>query len=256
MAHKKAGGSSRNGRDTAGRRLGVKKFGGETVLAGNIIVRQRGTKWYPGDGVGMGKDHTLFALVTGKVEFATKGKEKRKFVSVQPAETASASRANRSSDSPNQLAAAAVAKEEEAVVVEEAVREVPERRVGFGSVRDARRAPRDHARRDGDEELVEQTTGCQEAGQRRTALGHDHLPRQRSRDDVEVDELAVARSELRHPVGHRPDTRRQHHRGAARREIDLTGVNRQRIANRDVEARDMKREDCRTIKGIRAGEVP
>ena len=74
MAHKKAGGSSRNGRDSAGRRLGVKKFGGEAVLAGNIIVRQRGTRWYPGTNVGIGKDHTLFALKDGKVEFGTKRK--------------------------------------------------------------------------------------------------------------------------------------------------------------------------------------
>ena len=72
MAHKKAGGSSRNGRDSAGRRLGVKKFGGESVLAGNIIVRQRGTKVNPGQNVGMGKDHTLFALVEGKVTFREK----------------------------------------------------------------------------------------------------------------------------------------------------------------------------------------
>ena len=69
MAHKKAGGSSRNGRDSAGRRLGVKKFGGENVVGGNIIVRQRGTKWHPGVNVGIGKDHTLFALVDGKVLF-------------------------------------------------------------------------------------------------------------------------------------------------------------------------------------------
>ena len=69
MAHKKAGGSSRNGRDSAGRRLGVKKFGGESVLAGNIIMRQRGTKVHPGNNVGMGKDHTLFALIEGKVAF-------------------------------------------------------------------------------------------------------------------------------------------------------------------------------------------
>jgi large subunit ribosomal protein L27 len=69
MAHKKAGGSSRNGRDSEGRRLGVKKFGGEAVIGGNIIVRQRGTKWHPGANVGMGKDHTLFALVDGQVEF-------------------------------------------------------------------------------------------------------------------------------------------------------------------------------------------
>ena len=72
MAHKKAGGSSRNGRDSAGRRLGVKKFGGEAVLAGNIIVRQRGTKFHPGENVGMGKDHTLFALTTGSVNFRKK----------------------------------------------------------------------------------------------------------------------------------------------------------------------------------------
>ncbi len=72
MAHKKAGGSSRNGRDSAGRRLGVKKFGGESVLAGNIIVRQRGTKVNPGQNVGIGKDHTLFALVEGKVAFREK----------------------------------------------------------------------------------------------------------------------------------------------------------------------------------------
>ena len=84
MAHKKAGGSSRNGRDSAGRRLGVKKYGGEQVLAGNIIVRQRGTKVYPGDNVGMGKDHTLFALVEGHVLF-TKGKGNRQFVSVNEA---------------------------------------------------------------------------------------------------------------------------------------------------------------------------
>jgi large subunit ribosomal protein L27 len=82
MAHKKAGGSSRNGRDSAGRRLGVKKFGGEQVLAGNIIVRQRGTKWYPGTGVGMGKDHTLFALTDGRVAFKD-GKLGRKFVCVE-----------------------------------------------------------------------------------------------------------------------------------------------------------------------------
>ena len=81
MAHKKAGGSSRNGRDSAGRRLGVKKFGGETVIAGNIIIRQRGTKWYPGANVGMGKDHTLFALEGGRVAFRD-GKLGRKFVCV------------------------------------------------------------------------------------------------------------------------------------------------------------------------------
>lgn len=72
MAHKKAGGSSRNGRDTAGRRLGVKKFGGETVVPGNIIIRQRGTKYHPGDNVGLGKDHTIFALVDGQVSFSKK----------------------------------------------------------------------------------------------------------------------------------------------------------------------------------------
>jgi large subunit ribosomal protein L27 len=81
MAHKKAGGSSRNGRDSAGRRLGVKKFGGEAVLAGNIIVRQRGTRWYPGDNVGIGKDHTLFALIDGRVSFRD-GKLGRKYVCV------------------------------------------------------------------------------------------------------------------------------------------------------------------------------
>jgi large subunit ribosomal protein L27 len=83
MAHKKAGGSSRNGRDSAGRRLGVKKYGGESVLAGNIIVRQRGTKVNPGSNVGMGKDHTLFALVEGKVAFAEKSGGKM-FVNVVP----------------------------------------------------------------------------------------------------------------------------------------------------------------------------
>jgi len=81
MAHKKAGGSSRNGRDSAGRRLGVKKFGGEQVAAGNIIVRQRGTQWHPGSGVGMGKDHTIFATQDGVVEFKTKAGD-RTFVSV------------------------------------------------------------------------------------------------------------------------------------------------------------------------------
>ena len=83
MAHKKAGGSSRNGRDTAGRRLGIKKFGGETVVAGNIIARQRGTKWHPGANVGMGTDHTLFAKVNGHVSFATR-RNGRVFVSVTP----------------------------------------------------------------------------------------------------------------------------------------------------------------------------
>jgi large subunit ribosomal protein L27 len=83
MAHKKAGGSSRNGRDSAGQRLGVKKSGGQHVLAGNIIVRQRGTKWHPGENVGIGKDHTLFALREGEVEYATKQKG-RVYVSVKP----------------------------------------------------------------------------------------------------------------------------------------------------------------------------
>jgi large subunit ribosomal protein L27 len=83
MAHKKAGGSSRNGRDTAGRRLGVKKFGGEAVVSGNIIVRQRGTKWHPGTGVGMGVDHTIFAVVEGKVKFQAKANG-RTYISVLP----------------------------------------------------------------------------------------------------------------------------------------------------------------------------
>ena len=87
MAHKKAGGSSRNGRDSAGRRLGVKIYGGEQVVAGNIIVRQRGTKCHPGANVGIGKDHTLFALTNGKVEFRTKAKD-RVHVSVVPMEAA------------------------------------------------------------------------------------------------------------------------------------------------------------------------
>ncbi|WP_334128357.1 50S ribosomal protein L27 [Sneathiella sp.] len=72
MAHKKAGGSSRNGRDSAGRRLGIKKYGGEKVIPGNIIVRQRGTKWHPGDNVGIGKDHTIFAVTEGNVKFTRK----------------------------------------------------------------------------------------------------------------------------------------------------------------------------------------
>ena len=83
MAHKKAGGSSRNGRDSGGQRLGIKMFGGEQVVAGNIIARQRGTKWHPGRNVGLGKDHTLFALIDGKLEFRTKAKG-RVFVSVRP----------------------------------------------------------------------------------------------------------------------------------------------------------------------------
>lgn len=84
MAHKKAGGSSRNGRDSAGRRLGVKKYGGEAVIPGNIIVRQRGTKFWPSEGVGMGKDHTIFAKIEGHVTFST-GLKNRKFISVLPA---------------------------------------------------------------------------------------------------------------------------------------------------------------------------
>ena len=83
MAHKKAGGSSRNGRDTEGRRLGTKKSGGQSVLAGNIIVRQRGTKWKPGHNVGLGRDHTIFALIDGTVEFRRKA-EGRVHVSVKP----------------------------------------------------------------------------------------------------------------------------------------------------------------------------
>ena len=82
MAHKKAGGSSRNGRDSEAKRLGVKKFGSETVRAGNIIVRQRGTKWYPGDNVGLGRDHTIFALTDGRVCFRD-GKLGRKYVHVE-----------------------------------------------------------------------------------------------------------------------------------------------------------------------------
>jgi large subunit ribosomal protein L27 len=89
MAHKKAGGSSRNGRDTAGRRLGVKLFGGQVVTAGNILARQRGTKWHAGINVGMGKDHTLFALINGRVQFQTKSKG-RTYVSVVPMTEAAA----------------------------------------------------------------------------------------------------------------------------------------------------------------------
>jgi large subunit ribosomal protein L27 len=81
MAHKKSGGSSRNGRDSAGQRLGVKKFGGENVLAGNILVRQRGTKFWPGENVGLGRDHTLFATATGSVKFITK-RDDRTYVNV------------------------------------------------------------------------------------------------------------------------------------------------------------------------------
>ena len=87
MAHKKAGGSSRNGRDSPGRRLGVKLFGGERVLAGGIIVRQRGTQWHPGENVGTGRDHTLFALIDGRVAYRTKAKG-RTFVSIVPMEAA------------------------------------------------------------------------------------------------------------------------------------------------------------------------
>jgi large subunit ribosomal protein L27 len=83
MAHKKAGGSSRNGRDSEGRRLGLKKFGGEAVIPGNIILRQRGTKWHPGENVGMGKDHTIFAKTEGKVSFQ-KSSGGRVYVSVDP----------------------------------------------------------------------------------------------------------------------------------------------------------------------------
>ncbi|MBP9712694.1 MAG: 50S ribosomal protein L27 [Sterolibacterium sp.] len=85
MAHKKAGGSSRNGRDSESKRLGVKRYGGEVISAGSIIVRQRGTRFHAGDNVGMGKDHTLFAKVEGAVLFAVKGAERRKTVSIVPA---------------------------------------------------------------------------------------------------------------------------------------------------------------------------
>ena len=83
MAHKKAGGSSRNGRDTAGRRLGIKRFGGEKVISGNILCRQRGTQWHPGSGVGMGVDHTIYAVVEGSVEFQAR-KNGRIYISVRP----------------------------------------------------------------------------------------------------------------------------------------------------------------------------
>jgi large subunit ribosomal protein L27 len=85
MAHKKAGGSSRNGRDSQSKRLGVKRYGGEVISAGSIIVRQRGTQVHPGENVGIGKDHTLFAKVTGTVTFAIKGPSRKKTVSVSPA---------------------------------------------------------------------------------------------------------------------------------------------------------------------------
>ncbi len=84
MAHKKAGGSTKNGRESQSKRLGVKKFGGEKVLAGNILVRQRGTPYRAGDNVGVGTDHTLFALKTGRVQFKKKGADRRTFVSVLP----------------------------------------------------------------------------------------------------------------------------------------------------------------------------
>jgi large subunit ribosomal protein L27 len=86
MAHKKAGGSSRNGRDSEAKRLGVKRYGGQLVKAGNIIVRQRGTEFHPGDNVGMGKDHTLFALIDGIVKFTVKGEQKRRTIIIQPAQ--------------------------------------------------------------------------------------------------------------------------------------------------------------------------
>jgi large subunit ribosomal protein L27 len=85
MAHKKAAGSTRNGRESESKRLGVKMYGGQSVLAGNIIVRQRGTKFHPGDNVGIGRDHTLFAKAEGKIVFAIKGEKNRRTVSVVPA---------------------------------------------------------------------------------------------------------------------------------------------------------------------------
>ena len=85
MAHKKAGGSSRNGRDSESKRLGVKRYGGQVVAAGNIIVRQRGTEFHPGENVGIGKDHTLFALIDGSVEFIIKGEKRRRTVRIVPA---------------------------------------------------------------------------------------------------------------------------------------------------------------------------
>ncbi len=92
MAHKKAGGSSRNGRDSIGRRLGIKRYGGQDVLAGNILVRQRGTKWKPGKNVGLGKDHTIFALLDGQVLF-TKGKGGQSIVNIMPANQSIAAKA-------------------------------------------------------------------------------------------------------------------------------------------------------------------
>jgi large subunit ribosomal protein L27 len=85
VAHKKAGGSSKNGRDSESKRLGVKIFGGQAVVAGNIIVRQRGTRFHPGLNVGIGRDHTLFARADGRVTFRTKGANKRQYVNVEPA---------------------------------------------------------------------------------------------------------------------------------------------------------------------------
>jgi len=90
MAHKKAGGSSRNGRDSESKRLGVKVYGGQAVVPGNIIVRQRGTEFHPGENVGIGKDHTLFALTEGRVAFTVKGEKKRRTVSVLAVDTAAA----------------------------------------------------------------------------------------------------------------------------------------------------------------------
>ena len=86
MAHKKAGGSSRNGRDSESKRLGIKVYGGELINAGSILVRQRGTQFHPGPNVGIGKDHTLFALVTGKVKYDTHGPKQKRMVSVEPAQ--------------------------------------------------------------------------------------------------------------------------------------------------------------------------
>jgi large subunit ribosomal protein L27 len=84
MAHKKAGGSVRNGRDSESKRLGVKRYGGQLVVAGNIIIRQRGTEFHPGENVGMGKDHTLFALIEGHVQFTIKGAKRRRTISITP----------------------------------------------------------------------------------------------------------------------------------------------------------------------------
>jgi large subunit ribosomal protein L27 len=90
MAHKKAGGSTQNGRDSIAKRLGVKRYGGQEVLAGNILVRQRGTRYHAGENVGLGKDHTLFAKASGKVEFRVKGPKNRMYVNIVTGETASA----------------------------------------------------------------------------------------------------------------------------------------------------------------------